>query len=255
MNCAHVSDEIMLKIVRGTTKRTDIHGGIDLKTQEGENHLGKILMGLRTKFQMDGIIEEKGFINDFSDFSTGMYLTDEDITQNECECIVNSTDETLLSDEGASGAVFLAAGLELKKECAALGGCAAGDAKLTNGHHLKARYIIHTVGPRYPSSNCRQTLYRCYHNCLSLAKDNGIHSIAFPFISIGKFSYPVNEACEIAMNAVKEWLDRNVEYSMRVIFCSADQKVFDTTLNYLCSITANATKSSSFYEQFSNYLV
>ena len=135
-------------------------------------------------------------------FSTALLLTFP-------ECIVNAANETLLGGGGVDGAIHRAAGPELKVECATLGGCHVGEAKITKGYRLKAKYVIHTVGPRYPTQNCRENLARCYTASLELAKENGIHSIVFPAISTGKFSYPKKEACAVAMETVCHWLQQN----------------------------------------------
>jgi ribA/ribD-fused uncharacterized protein len=203
----------------------DVYWGINLRTGEGENNLGKILMALRDYFRENGIpevISPCGFLK--GPFE-GIWIDDRDITLSECECIVNAANETLLGGGGVDGAIHRAAGPELRAECAALGGCQVGEAKITKGYRLKAKYVIHTVGPKYPTQNCRENLARCYTASLELAKEHGIHSITFPSISTGKFSYPKKEACHIAVQTVKEWLKENCDYSMKVVFSCVDPTI------------------------------
>lgn len=110
---------------------------------------------------------------------------------------------------GVAGAIHRAAGPGLWEECKRLGGCRTGEAKLTSGHALKAKYVIHTVGPVYRGTpRDAEDLRACYRNSLTLADDTGITSIAFPAISTGAFGYPLEEAAEISLSAVKEYLEQ-----------------------------------------------
>lgn len=148
-----------------------------------------------------------------------------DITRLDCDCIVNAANKSLLGGGGVDGAIHRAAGPELLRECMTLNGCETGKAKITKGYNLKAKYIIHTVGPiYYGNPNEKDLLESCYTESLKLARENGIHSIAFPSISTGAYGYPIKEACPIAMNAVKSWLDNNKDYEMEVIFCCFGQE-------------------------------
>lgn len=204
----------------------DVYWGINLRTGEGENNLGKILMDLRETFRKNGIPKATTPGNSQKGPFEGIWIDDRDITLSECECIVNAANETLLGGGGVDGAIHRGAGPELRAECAALGGCQVGEAKITKGYRLKAKYVIHTVGPKYPTQNCRENLARCYTASLELAKEHGIHSIAFPSISTGKFSYPKKEACEIAVKAVYNWLQKNGNYDMKVVFSCVDPNIF-----------------------------
>jgi len=205
----------------------DLYWGVDLKTGEGENHLGQILMALRREFQQNGIpMLENDSLHSYENYGN-IQVDDCDITLSDCECIVNAANETLLGGSGVDGAIHRAAGKELLEECKTLGGCKKGEAKITGGYRLNARCVIHTVGPRYPSDYCQQYLTLCYTASLDLARVNHIHSIAFPSISTGKFSYPKKEACEIAVASVRQWLKENHNYEMRVVFSCVDPTIYE----------------------------
>lgn len=143
-----------------------------------------------------------------------------DITQSDCECIVNAANSSLLGGGGVDGAIHRAAGRELLNECRTLGGCDTGEAKITKGYNLKARYIIHTVGPvYYGRAEDAVLLENCYINSLNIAKEYGLHSISFPAISTGAYRYPVREATKIALNSVVGWLKAHPDYEIDVEFC------------------------------------
>ena len=205
----------------------DLYWGVDLKSGEGENHLGMILMALRDDFRKNGIPVTAFSHNSLTGPFSGMWIDDRDITLSECECVVNATDEKLLGSRGVDSAIYRAAGSKLREECATLGGCRVGEAKLTDGYRLKAKFIIHTVGPKYPSENCRENLAKCYTATLDLAKKYGIRSIVFPSISTGKFSYPRKEACKIAVKSVYTWIKKNGDYDMKVVFSCVDPKIYE----------------------------
>ena len=150
-----------------------------------------------------------------------------DITKSDCECIVNAANNSLLGGGGVDGAIHRAAGSELLKECYTLGGCKTGEAKITKGYNLKARHIIHTVGPVYEGrEEDVELLKNCYINSLELAKENGIHSISFPAISTGAYRYPVDEATFIALHSVIWWLNDNPDYVMSVEFCCFNEDMY-----------------------------
>lgn len=151
-----------------------------------------------------------------------------DITKIDCECIVNAANKSLLGGGGVDGAIHKAAGEELLKECASLGGCRTGEAKITKGYKLKAEYIIHTVGPVYSGKpGDSELLSSCYKSSLDLAALYDIHSIAFPAISTGVYRYPLSEAAPIAANTVKNWLNAHPDYGMNVIFSCFDEKTYN----------------------------
>ena len=157
-----------------------------------------------------------------------------DITQLDCECIVNAANSTLLGGGGVDFAIHKAAGIRLFFKGFTLGGCKTGSAKITKGYNLKAKYIIHTVGPKYTGKpKDRELLASCYTKSLDLACENDIHSIAFPSISTGIYKYPISEAVPTAVQAVCEWIDIHSDYTIMVTFACFDNKTYDMYKKYL----------------------
>lgn len=145
-----------------------------------------------------------------------MELVQGDITQQDTDAIVNAANPTLLGGGGVDGAIHRAAGPELLEECKKLGGCATGDAKITKGYRLKAKYVIHAVGPVYKREGPRapDLLRSAYRRSLELASEHGIRSIAFPSISTGAYGYPVDEAAPIALKTVVDYLKEHPEVEL-----------------------------------------
>lgn len=132
-----------------------------------------------------------------------------DITDQTTDAIVNAANNRLAPGGGVAGAIHRAAGPMLWEECRQLGGCATGQAKITKGYDLNAKFVIHTVGPIYSGSKSDALqLSSCYKNCLNLLMDHGLTSISFPAISTGIFGYPLDEAATIALRTVKTWLNQ-----------------------------------------------
>jgi O-acetyl-ADP-ribose deacetylase (regulator of RNase III) len=150
-----------------------------------------------------------------------------DITKLSADAIVNAANSTLLGGGGVDGAIHRAAGPELYEACKKLNGCNTGEAKITPGFHLPAKYIIHTVGPIWQGGNQNETelLASCYRESLKLASENDIKTIAFPAISTGVYSFPSEQAAEIAIREVKNYLSTHPEIE-KVFFVCFDEKTY-----------------------------
>ena len=157
-----------------------------------------------------------------------------DITTLEVDAIVNAANRTLLGGGGVDGAIHRAAGSDLRVECQTLNGCVPGEAKITKGHQLPAKYIIHTVGPIWHGGdkNEAELLASCYQESLKLAVEYNIKTIAFPAISCGLYGYPIEQAVKIAVNEVKNFLatDQTIE---KVYFVCFNADIFNEYLQVL----------------------
>ncbi len=213
----------------------DLFWGVDLKSGEGKNNLGKILMSLRSTFLSNGISSLSLPNNSLTGPLSGIWIDDRNITLSDCECIVNPISKEYLGG-GVDGEIYRAAGPQLREHCSAIGEFSVGDAKMTSGYRLKSKYIIHVLGPKYPSENCSDNLAKCYTSCLDLAKKHGIKSIVFPVISTGRFSYPQKEACKIAVKTVHDWLNKNRVHNIKVVFSSVNPKIHELIYAELSSI-------------------
>ncbi|XP_074434539.1 ADP-ribose glycohydrolase MACROD2 isoform X5 [Larus michahellis] len=155
-----------------------------------------------------------------------------DITLLEVDAIVNAANSSLLGGGGVDGCIHRAAGPCLVAECRNLSGCETGQAKITCGYDLPAKYVIHTVGPiarGHLTDAHKENLANCYKSSLKLAKENNVRSIAFPCISTGIYGFPNEPAAVIALNTIKEWLSKNHNEVDRIIFCvflEVDYKIF-----------------------------
>ena len=161
-------------------------------------------------------------------------LTKEDITKLAVDAIVNAANQTLLGGGGVDGAIHRAAGPELLEECKTLNGCPTGDAKITKGYLLPAKFVIHTVGPVWRGGNNKEAalLENCYKKSLLLAQTNNCKTIAFPNISTGIYGYPKREAAEIAVRTVQEFLKSN-KLPEKVYFVCFDETNFAIYANIL----------------------
>ena len=141
---------------------------------------------------------------------------------------MNAGNTTLLGGGGVDGAIHRAAGPELLAECRTLAGCKAGEAKITRGYRLPARFVIHTVGPIWHGGKHREpaTLANCYRNSLQVAVENEIETIAFPAISCGAYGYPLQEAAEIAVKTTREFLESTDKID-KVIFVLWSDDIYD----------------------------
>ena len=157
-----------------------------------------------------------------------------DITRIAVDAIVNAANRTLLGGGGVDGAIHRAAGPGLLTECQKIGGCPTGEARITGGHNLPARYIIHTVGPVYSGKTEDSTLLsQCYENSLKLAAKHHVSSIAFPAISCGVYGYPIKEACQIAVDTTARLLEdyNGIKRVIFVLFSDQDRAVYADYLN------------------------
>eukprot|EP00076_Gallus_gallus_P039448 XP_025004986.1 O-acetyl-ADP-ribose deacetylase MACROD2 isoform X2 [Gallus gallus] len=168
-----------------------------------------------------------------------------DITLLEVDAIVNAANSSLLGGGGVDGCIHRAAGPCLLAECRNLSGCETGQAKITCGYDLPAKYVIHTVGPiarGHLTETHKENLASCYKSSLKLAKENSIRSLAFPCISTGIYGFPNEPAAVIALNTTKEWLSKNHNEVDRIIFCvflEVDYKIFKKKMGEFFPIEDN----------------
>ncbi len=216
-----------VQIVEGNTWG-DVFWGIDIKTGEGENHLGKILMELRKQFQTNGIPEnpiKKNYIEFVSNDGISVQLRD--IVTYDGDCIVNATNENMSCKSTLNYAMCRAGGEMLSHFCSETKELEVTETKITPGFELPSKYIIHTVGPHYGVKKDSELLEQTYTNILDMAKENDIHSIAFPLISTGSFSYPKKVASEIAVNAIRKWKKGNSNYAIDIVLSVVDLRLYD----------------------------
>jgi O-acetyl-ADP-ribose deacetylase (regulator of RNase III) len=158
-----------------------------------------------------------------------------DITTLTVDAIVNAANSSLLGGGGVDGAIHRKAGSQLLEECRSLGGCKTGEAKITRGYNLPAKYVIHTVGPIWQDGahNEPELLANCYQNSLRLAVEHNIQTIAFPCISTGIYGFPKQQAAKIAVQTTLAYLTKN-EPNLKVIFCcfsASDLAIYQQLIN------------------------
>ncbi len=167
---------------------------------------------------------------------TKIFAVRDDITTQKVDVIVNAANNTLLGGGGVDGAIHYAAGDELLEKCKILGGCKTGEAKITKGYNLPAKFVIHTVGPMYgrDGNKSSELLESCYRNSMQLAYDNKLKTVAFPSISTGVFFYPKNEASQIAIKTVKKFLidyeDNLFEEIRFIVFSDLELAIYGNNL-------------------------
>jgi O-acetyl-ADP-ribose deacetylase len=167
-----------------------------------------------------------------------LHIKHGDITKENVDAIVNAANPSLLGGGGVDGAIHRAAGPGLLEECIKLGGCSHGEAKITKGYNLKAKYVIHTPGPIYKDgkSGEKEILSNSYYNSMVLAVKNNLHSISFPAISAGIYGYPKDEACKVAIDTVFKFMAKE-DYPIDVYFVLFDKENFNKYNQYLAQIT------------------
>jgi O-acetyl-ADP-ribose deacetylase (regulator of RNase III) len=172
--------------------------------------------------------------------AAALELVEGDITEQHTEAIVNAANSSLLGGGGVDGAIHRAGGPEILAECRKLGRCATGDAKITTGGRLKAKYVIHAVGPIYwreGAERAAELLESAYLRSLEVAAEHGVRSVAFPAISTGAYGYPIDEAATVALQTVIEYLttqeDDGIQLVRFVLFGRQAYQVFRRTLSEL----------------------
>lgn len=153
--------------------------------------------------------------------SNRIAIVEGDITKQHVDAIVNAANVSLLGGGGVDGAIHRAAGPDLLAECRTLGGCATGQAKITRGYKLPAKWVIHTVGPVWRDGNHGEDelLANCYRSCFALVGKQGIKTVAFPSISTGAYGFPMDRAARIAVREAKNFLERNASIEKVILIC------------------------------------
>ena len=166
--------------------------------------------------------------------SERILVVEGDITRQQVDAIVNAANTTLLGGGGVDGAIHRAAGSRLVEECRTLGGCPTGQARITKGYNLPARWVIHTVGPVWQGGELSEDelLASCYRTSLALAVENGVRTIAFPAISTGAYGFPLRCATEIAVKEVKGFLEKDQKLEKVVFVCFA-RRAYESYLTFL----------------------
>lgn len=174
-----------------------------------------------------------------SGIQSRLAVVEGDITGQSVDAIVNAANTSLLGGGGVDGAIHRAAGPELLEACRTLGGCATGQAKITKGYRLKAKWVIHTVGPvwRDGRHDEDELLASCYRSCFALAEQNDIRTVAFPSISTGAYGFPMDRAARIAVTQAKRFLEQNTKVEKVWLVCFG-KNAFDVHLRTVTELFA-----------------
>jgi O-acetyl-ADP-ribose deacetylase (regulator of RNase III) len=166
-----------------------------------------------------------------------LHLVEADLVELDADAIVNAANESLLGGGGVDGAIHRGAGPDLLAECRTLGGCAPGDAKPTRGYRLRARWVIHTVGPRWRGGNAGEpdVLASCYRRSLAVARELGAATVAFPAISTGVFGYPPRLAADVAIATIADELGKDARPA-RVVLCMYDAMALMIAMDALTAL-------------------
>jgi O-acetyl-ADP-ribose deacetylase (regulator of RNase III) len=166
---------------------------------------------------------------DASAWLSQLDILEGDITKLAVDAIVNAANSSLLGGGGVDGAIHRAAGRQLTEECRSLNGCSTGEAKITKGYNLPARYVIHTVGPIWRGGNRGEDglLADCYRNCFAVAQQHDIKTLAFPAISTGAFAFPIDRASRIALGEIRQFLATSPKLERVSVVCF-EKRVYDS---------------------------
>jgi O-acetyl-ADP-ribose deacetylase (regulator of RNase III) len=179
-------------------------------------------------------------------FQNRLSVIEADITQLDVDAIFNAANSSLLGGGGVDGAIHRAAGPALLKECRTLGGCPTGEAKITKGYQLRARHVIHTVGPVWKGGHANedQLLACCYRNSLTLATQHKLKTIAFPAISTGIYGFPIDRAARIAIGEIGDFLKQDPALEQIILACFG-RGVYDSYLTAIKELRTGAKDEST----------
>ena len=178
---------------------------------------------------------------------SSIYIRKIGITDLDTDCIVNAANSHLAQGSGVCGAIFREAGArDMQAACDKIGGCPTGGAVITPGFALKAKYVIHAVGPIWQGGNHHepQDLYSCYRESLDRARENDCHSIGFPLISSGIFGYPKDRAWRQALQSCSDWIENNPDYDIDIIFAVLDDGIMELGQDLLGDIQMEISGSA-----------